>query len=356
MASKYLKRFQVPNNFENILSDFAKEILRNQPKDIIDFGIEYFKGLENNVKLDYKDKGENRPENYKRPENQEPNIINAPNNLEISQEDKNRLQRSMDKIERINKEPEHIQEKEKKEEKIEDKNRFEKEEKEERHEEYTEQIIEKKEHHSEENVQVTKQVTVVTKETVIRNGEVIKDEEKVEHYDDNNNVPKIDRFKEFEEEEKMKKDEPQVLRKTEENQQQSEERYQDVDRQVDEENKKESGDLLSKHSQDNEIIQKEEPPQEAPEGEVQRNEIDQNIGLNNNSEGSVVVNKSNEVRPPEEEQREEKHGDNYGDWFIKHCKGTIIENKPFEEKYDLFERYQGDYQTWFDNHSKLSNK
>ena len=34
MASKYLKRFQVPNNFENILSDFAKEILRNQPKDI----------------------------------------------------------------------------------------------------------------------------------------------------------------------------------------------------------------------------------------------------------------------------------------------------------------------------------
>ena len=34
MASKYLKKFQVPSTFENILSDFAKEILRNQPKDM----------------------------------------------------------------------------------------------------------------------------------------------------------------------------------------------------------------------------------------------------------------------------------------------------------------------------------
>ena len=177
MASKYLKRFQVPNNFENILSDFAKEILRNQPKDIIDFGIEYFKGLENNIKLDYKDKGENRPENYKRPENQEPNIINAPNNLEISKEDKNRLQRSMDKIERINKEPEYIQESSK-EEKVENKNII----IQEKHEENIEQ-------QEEQEVQVTKQVTVITKtkETVIRNGEVIKDEEKVEQkiYDNN---------------------------------------------------------------------------------------------------------------------------------------------------------------------------
>ena len=141
MASKYLKRFQVPNNFENILSDFAKEILRNQPKDIIDFGIEYFKGLENHVKLDYKDKGENLPENYKRPENQEPNIINAPNNLEISQEDKGRLQRSMEKIEKINKEPEHIEEKE--EEKIKEE-KEEKEEKIERHIEESEQQIEQR--------------------------------------------------------------------------------------------------------------------------------------------------------------------------------------------------------------------
>ena len=174
MASKYLKRFQVPNNFENILSDFAKEILRNQPKDIIDFGIEYFKGLESNTKLDYKDKGENRPENYKRPENQEPNIINAPNNLEISKEDKNRLQRSMDKIERINKEPEHIQESEKEEhiEHIENKNVV--------IQEKEEHNIEQIEQHEEQEVKVSQQVTVITKtkETVIRNGEVIKNDKK----------------------------------------------------------------------------------------------------------------------------------------------------------------------------------
>ena len=77
MASKYIKKFKIPNNFENILSDFTKEILRNQPKDIIQFGIEYFKGQETNTKLDYPDKGENRPENYKRPENKGPNIISA---------------------------------------------------------------------------------------------------------------------------------------------------------------------------------------------------------------------------------------------------------------------------------------
>ena len=105
MASKYIKKFKVPNGFENILSDFAKEILRNQPKDIIQFGIEYFKGLETNTKIDYTGKGENRPEIYKRPENQQPNIINAANNLEISYEDRNRLQRSIDKMERINGEP-----------------------------------------------------------------------------------------------------------------------------------------------------------------------------------------------------------------------------------------------------------
>ena len=104
MASKYINKFKVPKNFENILSDFAKEVLRNQPKDIIDFGVEYFKSLEEKTNFDYNDKGENRPECYKRPEIQEPNIINATNKLEISIEDKNRLQRSMNKIEKINKE------------------------------------------------------------------------------------------------------------------------------------------------------------------------------------------------------------------------------------------------------------
>ena len=122
MASKYLNKFKVPNNFENILSDFAKEVLRNQPPDIIDFGAEYFRSLEEKQQFDYKDKGENRPENYKRPQNQEPNIINVPNTLEISKEDKNRLERSMDKIERINKDPVPIREKQIEEDKKSEKN------------------------------------------------------------------------------------------------------------------------------------------------------------------------------------------------------------------------------------------
>ena len=104
MASKYIRKFKVPDGFENVLNDFAKEILRNQPKDILDFGIQYFKGLEEGKVLDYPDKGENRPENYKRPENQKPNIIAVDNQLDMSKEDLERLKRSQDKINEINQE------------------------------------------------------------------------------------------------------------------------------------------------------------------------------------------------------------------------------------------------------------
>jgi len=46
MASRYLQIFPVPTDFPQILHDFAREVLRNQPKDIIDFGYLYFKALE----------------------------------------------------------------------------------------------------------------------------------------------------------------------------------------------------------------------------------------------------------------------------------------------------------------------
>ncbi len=46
MASKYLQKFPVPNGFPQVLHDFAKEILRDQPKDIIEYGYMYFKALE----------------------------------------------------------------------------------------------------------------------------------------------------------------------------------------------------------------------------------------------------------------------------------------------------------------------
>ena len=110
MASKYLRRFQVQNEFNKILSDFSKAIVRNRPKDIIDFAIEYFKSLESNIKSDYKDKSENSSYVYHKNENQRPNIITAPNTLDISPEDKNRYQRSMEKIDIINNSQEYTKE------------------------------------------------------------------------------------------------------------------------------------------------------------------------------------------------------------------------------------------------------
>jgi hypothetical protein len=35
MASKYLQKFPIPAGFQEILSDFTKEILRDQPNNII---------------------------------------------------------------------------------------------------------------------------------------------------------------------------------------------------------------------------------------------------------------------------------------------------------------------------------
>ena len=100
MASKYIKKFKVPNNFENILNDFAKEVLRNQPKDIIEFAIEYFKALESSSKYVSQ---KNEDEIFKRDiekRNEDTRIL-VDNKLEFSNEDKNRLQNSMDKNNRI---------------------------------------------------------------------------------------------------------------------------------------------------------------------------------------------------------------------------------------------------------------
>ena len=102
MASKYRKLFKVPPDFENILNDFAKEILRNQPRDIIDFGIKYFGAIEEGIELDYPDKGDNLPCSYKRPTKKR-EIIRAINKMEMSIEDQGRFHRSMEKIERMHK-------------------------------------------------------------------------------------------------------------------------------------------------------------------------------------------------------------------------------------------------------------
>lgn len=65
MASKYIQKFPVPEGFPEVLHDLAKEILRNQPDDIIEFSALYFKCLQENIVLDYPKKGRNIPCDFK---------------------------------------------------------------------------------------------------------------------------------------------------------------------------------------------------------------------------------------------------------------------------------------------------
>ena len=46
MASKYRKKFELPEGFYEILEDYSREVLRDQPLDIIEFSYLFFKALE----------------------------------------------------------------------------------------------------------------------------------------------------------------------------------------------------------------------------------------------------------------------------------------------------------------------
>ena len=43
MASKYLQKYPVPEDFPDLLHDFAREVLRDQPQNIYEYGALYFK-------------------------------------------------------------------------------------------------------------------------------------------------------------------------------------------------------------------------------------------------------------------------------------------------------------------------
>ena len=45
MASKYLPKYPVPEDFPEILHDFARQVLRDQPENIYEFGAQYFKAI-----------------------------------------------------------------------------------------------------------------------------------------------------------------------------------------------------------------------------------------------------------------------------------------------------------------------
>ena len=55
MSSLFYNKYPIPNDFQQILHDFTKEIVRNKPKDILDFSIHYFYCLENNLKFNFND-------------------------------------------------------------------------------------------------------------------------------------------------------------------------------------------------------------------------------------------------------------------------------------------------------------
>ena len=46
MASKYRKKFELPEGFYNILEDYTREVLRDQPIDILEYSYLYFKALD----------------------------------------------------------------------------------------------------------------------------------------------------------------------------------------------------------------------------------------------------------------------------------------------------------------------
>ena len=46
MASKYRKKFNMPENFSGLLEDYTREVLRDQPQDIVEFSYLFFKAME----------------------------------------------------------------------------------------------------------------------------------------------------------------------------------------------------------------------------------------------------------------------------------------------------------------------
>ena len=46
MASKYRKKYTLPENFYTVLEDYSREVLRDQPMDVVEFSYLYFKAIE----------------------------------------------------------------------------------------------------------------------------------------------------------------------------------------------------------------------------------------------------------------------------------------------------------------------
>ena len=59
MSSRFSNKFPIPEKFPEILHDYAREVVRYMPKDILDFSIQYFYSLDQNIPLNYKEGASN---------------------------------------------------------------------------------------------------------------------------------------------------------------------------------------------------------------------------------------------------------------------------------------------------------
>lgn len=57
MSSRFSNKFPIPEKFPEILHDFAREVVRYMPKDILDFAIQYFFSIEKSIPLNYVEGG-----------------------------------------------------------------------------------------------------------------------------------------------------------------------------------------------------------------------------------------------------------------------------------------------------------
>ena len=65
---------------------------------------------------------------------------------------------------------------------------------------------------------------------------------------------------------------------------------------------------------------------------------------------------NNKTEDIKQEEPKEKGG--YDDWFVRHSHDNmVLKSNPEDMKLEVnTERYEGDYQSWFENHSKMTNK
>ena len=50
-------KFPVPDGFESILHDFAREVLRDNPDNVYEYGWLYFNAIKQGIPFEYKNKG-----------------------------------------------------------------------------------------------------------------------------------------------------------------------------------------------------------------------------------------------------------------------------------------------------------